>query len=102
MRWSFQKKERTGNSIQLTLASVAVPAKFDVLDVNPSPIARNRQLGSAELLYFGNPRFSEVSVLLLSRMRDLLKTIYNLFALAIACSVIAAAISSRTQKKDAT
>jgi hypothetical protein len=81
--------------VELTIGTVQVLSAFDILDVSPTPIGRRRQFGP-EILYFGDSKLSELNVLLLSRQRDLIKNVFNAFALAIAASVIAATISSLT------
>jgi hypothetical protein len=84
--------------VQLTIGTVQVLSAFDILDVSPTPIGRRRQFGP-EILYFGEAKLSELNMLLLSRWRDLIKNVYNAFALAIAASVIAATISSLTARR---
>jgi hypothetical protein len=82
-------------TVRMTIGTIEVTSEFDILDANPLN-DRRRQIGP-EIIYFNEAKFSELNVLLLSRSRDLWKNIYNIFALAITTSVIAAAVSSLIQ-----
>lgn len=86
-----------GREIPLMLSSAVVPSGFDALEVSPSPSALRRQIGP-EMIYFGNPKLDELNIVLLSRSRDMWKNVYTAAALAVAASVIAAWISSFTQR----
>lgn len=80
----------------IALYSIAVPSRFDTLDVMPQAVSRKRQMG-AEFLFFNAAELSEVDILFLDRMRDTWKTVFNVFAAAVAMSVLATTISRLTQ-----
>lgn len=82
----------------INLDSILIPAVFDVLEASPEPTSRMRQLGP-EISFFGGEQLSEINVLLVSRTRELWKTIYNIVALAIAMSVVAGLITTLIQRK---
>jgi hypothetical protein len=87
---------------RVMLNSIAVSSQYDTLDVTPQAHSRTRQLGT-EILYFNAAEFSEINILFLDRVRDTWKTVFNVFALAVAMSVLATTISSLTQSsKDST
>ena len=81
---------------RIVLYSIVVPSRFDTLEVMPQATARKRQMGF-EVLFFNGAEFSEVDILFLDRLRDTWKTIFNIFAAAVATSLVATYISKWAQ-----
>lgn len=76
-------------SLPLELLSFVVSPEFNVTQIEPTPEARRKQMGP-EMIFFGRKIFSEVNFTMISRPRELFKTIYTLVALAILIGVISA------------
>jgi hypothetical protein len=92
----IQGEPKLSTRPRVVLYSILVPSRFDTLEVMPQSTARKRQMGF-EVLFFNAAEFSEVDVLFLDRRRDTWKTIFNIFAAAVATSLIATFISKWTQ-----
>jgi len=93
----IDRERRLSTKPRIALYSIAVPSRFDTLDVMPQAVSRKRQMG-AEFLFFNAAELSEVDILFLDRIRDTWKTVFNVFAAAVAMSVLATTISRLTQE----